>query len=51
MTRRSTSILTASSPRSAPPEPGWKEENAEAVADCHKWIEENGMPLCRFRKV
>ncbi|MFC3087430.1 type II toxin-antitoxin system CcdA family antitoxin [Tabrizicola soli] len=29
----------------------WKAENAEAVADCHKWVKENGMPLCRFRKV
>ena len=28
----------------------WKEENAEAIADYNKWIEENGVPLSQFRK-
>lgn len=28
----------------------WKEENAEAVADYNKWIEEGGVPLSQFRK-
>jgi antitoxin CcdA len=28
----------------------WKEENAEAIVDYNKWIEENGVPLQRFRK-
>lgn len=29
----------------------WKAENAEAVAAYNKWIEENGVPLARFRKI
>lgn len=28
----------------------WKEDNAEAVAAYNKWIEENGVPLARYRK-
>jgi len=28
----------------------WKEQNAEAIADYNKWIEENGVPLSQFRK-
>lgn len=28
----------------------WKEENAEAIADYNRWIEENGVPLSQFRK-
>jgi len=28
----------------------WKEDNAEAIADYNKWIEENGVPLSQFRK-
>jgi len=29
----------------------WKEDNAEAVAAYNKWIEENGVPLARYRKL
>lgn len=29
----------------------WKEENAEAVSAYNQWIEENGIPLARYRKV
>jgi antitoxin CcdA len=28
----------------------WKVDNAEAVAAYNKWIEENGVPLARYRK-
>lgn len=28
----------------------WKEDNAEAIADYNRWIEENGVPLSQFRK-
>jgi antitoxin CcdA len=28
----------------------WKVDNAEAVAAYNKWIEENGIPLARYRK-
>jgi antitoxin CcdA len=28
----------------------WKEENADAIADYNKWVEENGVPLSQFRK-
>ncbi len=29
----------------------WKEENAEAIADYNKWIEENGIPNMGIRIV
>ena len=28
----------------------WKEDNAADIAAYNKWIEENGVPLARFRK-
>jgi antitoxin CcdA len=28
----------------------WKEDNADAIADYNRWIEENGVPLSQFRK-
>ena len=28
----------------------WKEENREAVEGWNKWIEENGLPLARYRQ-
>ncbi len=27
----------------------WREENAEAIASANAWIEENGLPLARYR--
>ncbi|MFM7442453.1 MAG: type II toxin-antitoxin system CcdA family antitoxin [Tabrizicola sp.] len=28
----------------------WQEDNADAIADYNRWIEENGVPLSQFRK-
>lgn len=28
----------------------WQEENAEAIADYNRYIEENGIPLAEFRQ-
>jgi antitoxin CcdA len=28
----------------------WKGDNAPAIADYNRWIEENGVPLSQFRK-
>lgn len=28
----------------------WKEDNAQAIVDYNRWIEENGVPLSQFRK-
>ena len=28
----------------------WKEENREAVEGWNKWIEENGLPLAKYRQ-
>ena len=27
----------------------WQEENREAIASRNQWIEENGLPLARYR--
>ena len=27
----------------------WKQENAEAIQGYNKWIEENGLPLAKYR--
>ena len=28
----------------------WREENAEAIADSNRYVEENGLPLAEFRQ-
>ena len=28
----------------------WQEENAEAIAAQHRWVEENGIPLAKYRQ-